>query len=78
MTKKKRMGLIIGLILILFIIYAVALYYFGATYPFYNSIKRDEFAIPGLDSSFVPQGFAYDEQTSTFCVGGYMSDGSAS
>lgn len=78
MTKKKKIGFIITMVMILLLALVVVLYYFGATYPYYDSIKKDELAIPGLDTTFVPQGFAYDQQTSNYFISGYMSDGSAS
>lgn len=78
MMLKKKLGIIISLTLIVLLALAVIIYYFGATYPYYDSIKKDEFAIPGLDTSFVPQGLSYDENSNNFLVGGYMSDGSKS
>jgi hypothetical protein len=35
----------------------VAIYYFGALYPYYDCLKRVEFQIQGLNEKFVPQGF---------------------
>lgn len=78
MLLKKKLSIIISLTLIILLALAVIIYYFGATYSYYDSIKKDEFAIPGLDTSFVPQGLSYDENSNNFFVGGYMSDGSKS
>ncbi len=56
----------------------VIFWYFGTSYgDFYKYTKR-EFAIPGLDTSFTPQGLTHDEQENLFFVSGYMSDGSGS
>lgn len=78
MTQKKKIGIGISLIIIILFALLIIVYYFGATYPYYNSIKKDEFAIPGLDTTFVPQGLCYDQNSTTFFVGGYMGDGSES
>lgn len=39
---------------------------------------ESEFSIPGLDTSFVPQGFTKIDGRNKYIVSGYMSDGSAS
>ena len=70
--KKKKL-IIIPLIFAL-IASAVIFYYFGASYPVYNTTMNVEFAIPGLNDNFVPQGFCYDQTTDTYLISGYMAD----
>ncbi len=76
--KVKKILFIIIPLIIAFLLGAVLIYYFGAFYPYYDSIKRVEFAIPGLNEKFVPQGFCYDDLTDTYFLSGYMADDSAS
>ncbi len=44
---------------------------------FYKDASRSA-KIPGLDEAFVPQGFAYSEELSSYLVCGYMSNSEAS
>ena len=63
MTKKKKVVLISIFFVFIVLFSAVMIYYYGATYPYYDSIRKEEFSIPGLDTTFVPQGFDFDEET---------------
>ena len=74
MTKKKKITLIVVGLVFLTLVAAVLIYYFGATHPYYNSIKKAEFQIPGLNEKFVPQGFDYDESSSNYFITGYMAN----
>lgn len=69
----KRKKLIIIPLILAFIISAVLIYYFGASYPVYNQTMNVEFSIPGLNEGFVPQGFCYDTITDTYLISGYMA-----
>lgn len=75
--RAKKTIKVIALILAI-LLGIVAIYYFGALYPYYDCLKRVEFQIPGLNEKFVPQGFCYDDISDTYFVSGYMSDNSAS
>ena len=78
MTKKARISLIVVASVVAIIFVALMIYFFGARYPDFDKLAKKEFAIPGLDTSFVPQGLEYDSQNQIFLVSGYMSDNSAS
>ena len=78
MTKKSKIILGVVSTLLILLITAISLFYFAQSHPQFESISRTEFAIPGLNTKFVPQGFAYDTSSSNYLVSGYMSDGSAS
>ena len=43
----------------------------------FRDAAKQEFLIPGLDTSFVPQGLSYDERTDAFFIGGYAFDNSS-
>ncbi|MBR2836347.1 MAG: hypothetical protein IKE43_11665 [Coriobacteriales bacterium] len=43
----------------------------------FRDAAKQEFLIPGLDTSFVPQGLSYDERSDAFFIGGYAYDSSA-
>lgn len=78
MTKKSKIILGITSTLLILLITAISLFYFAQSHPQFESISATEFAIPGLNTKFVPQGFAYDSNSSNYLVSGYMSDKSAS
>ena len=77
LTKKAKKLIIWGIILCLLFV-AIMIYYFGATHRDFEKVSQKEFAIPGLDSSFVPQGLDYDSVNDKFVVCGYMSNKSSS
>ena len=84
-TKAKRLKrALIALGIVLFFIAALFIFlmvwFFGAKYPAFGSIAKEEFTIPGLKEGISPQGIAplpeglkYD-----FAVSGYMVDKSPS
>ena len=78
MSKRKKIFLISAICLTGFIFSAVMIYYFGATYKEFDLLAKKEFSIPGLETTFVPQGMTYLENDGDFLIAGYMSDGSAS
>jgi len=78
MSKKAKVILAIVFVILLILTSAVLVYFCGASYPAFERIAKASFDIPGLDTTFVPQGLTYDEASDKFLVSGYMSDGSAS
>ena len=77
-SKKKKIKLIILFSCLGLFLITLLVYYFGASYPQFDKMATKEFEIPGLDSSFVPQGLEYDNVNDKFVVCGYMSNGSPS
>ena len=78
MSKKKKILLITLSSVLAAILLTLTIYYFGAFYPKFNKVAIKEFSIPGLETTFVPQGLTYSETTNQFFVTGYMGDKSAS
>lgn len=78
MTKKKKVLLITLSSILAIILLTLTIYYFGASYPSFKKVATKEFAMPGLETKFVPQGFTYSQTTNRFLISGYMSDKSAS
>ena len=76
--KKRRIIITSVLSVVILLFTTVMIYYFGAGYKDFSSISKKEFKIPGLDTTFVPQGMTYLETTNDFLVAGYMSSGEAS
>lgn len=52
--------------------------YFKLSVKEYYDNSERAFEIPGLSTSFVPQGFCYAEKDDLFLAGGYMTDKTAS
>ena len=84
-TKEKRLKrALIALGIILFIVIALFIFlmvwFFGAKYPKFESIAKEEFTIPGLKEGISPQGLAPLPEGSEydFAVSGYMVDKSPS
>lgn len=77
LSKKAKTLIIIGSVT-LFIFVTLMVYFFGARYPEFNQVSAKEFEIPGLETSFCPQGIDYDATNDKFVVCGYMGDGSPS
>lgn len=76
---KRKTKILISVAVVMALLFsAVILYYFGATYPEFDSMSQISFKIPGLDTSFVPQGLEYDAENDRFFVSGYMSNGESS
>lgn len=76
MKKKMKIGLSIIVALVLAIGVFAIVWFKGKTYKDFYAKATEEFAIPGLDSGFTPQGLASHD--ASFLVTGYMKDGSAS
>lgn len=72
--KRIGIGLLAFLLVVLVVLNA------GVTFKYWDYFKNSEgdFIIPGLMDAYVPQGFDYIEETDTYLMCGYMSDGSAS
>lgn len=56
----------------------LGVYYLWPWNKAFFDMSTKEFEIPGLDTSFVPQGFTKIDGTTEYLISGYMSDGSAS
>ena len=78
MTNKSKIIIGITSTLLIALIAAVSIFYFAQTHPIFESISAKEFAIPGLNTKFVPQGLTYDSNSSNYFITGYMSDNSDS
>lgn len=66
--------IVVAMILILLLLrLGVTAWYFD----YFNHVQS-EFLIPGLNDHWVPQGFDYIEESDTYLMCGYMSDGTAS
>ena len=77
-SKKAKISIIscVSVVAILFV--AVMVYYYGASFPGFKAIAKEEFKIPGLETKFTPQGMAYDSQTGKFLISGYFKNQDAS
>lgn len=71
MSKKFKI-LIIILSIVTILGCLLLVYYFGATYPVYSKIAKQEFEIPGLNEGFVPQGMCFVEEQNIWLITGYM------
>lgn len=85
MTQKIKKGKWIALGIILFLVFALGVFllvwYFGASFPVYDAVKREEIKIPGLEEGISPQGICMLSENGEgydFAMSGYMTDGSAS
>ena len=78
MSKGWKITLIVIASLFAFIFLFLGIYFLWPWNAKFFDIATKEFNIPGLDSTFVPQGFADIGDANTFIISGYMSDGSAS
>ncbi len=77
-SRKLTISLICVASVVAVLFVAVMVYYFGASYKAFDKVSKKEFQIPGLDTSFTPQGLAYVEEENVFLVSGYMSSGDPS
>lgn len=81
-TKKKkgRIALaIVGAFVLALGIFLIV-WYCGASYPQFDSLARQEFAIPGLSEGVCPQGLTdlpKNEQGYDFAMSGYLSSGAS-
>ncbi len=77
MSKGLKITLIVLVSIMVTIMLALGIYFlFPWNSTFFDSATI-EFAIPGLDTSFVPQGFSQIDEDK-YIISGYMNDGSAS
>jgi len=77
MSKGKKIAIIVPACIVLVVILAVLIYF---CYPWNSEFFKNaskEFLIPGLNTSFVPQGLTKLDD-GRFMVGGYMSNGEPS
>ena len=82
MSKAWKITIsVVSSILALILIF-LSVYYFWPWNKEFFAVASQEFAIPGLDTQFVPQGFTliedYPAETDKYLVCGYMNDGSPS
>ena len=77
-SKCLKINLIVWSVVFVVLTTAVLIYYFGATYPEFKKVATKSFKIPGLETSFVPQGLTFDSQNGDFLLTGYMSNDEAS
>ena len=78
MPKGIKIALIIFLTVIILLCCAVGVYYFFPWHRKFFNNADEEFAIPGLEDGFVPQGFTEIEGYDKYLISGYMDDGSPS
>lgn len=74
MKKKSKIGLTIVSVVLVVILVAGLIYFFGASYPAYEVLAKEEFNISGLSEGFIPQGISYDRVSGKFLLSGYMND----
>ena len=74
-TKAKKKIIVFSIVgaVLLLLIGAICIYYFGASYDFYNHVQV-EAKTPGLDDGFVPQGMCVVDNADAYLVSGYMKD----
>jgi hypothetical protein len=79
MKALKITGMVLLYIIVALILFALFLR-LGVTVAYFNFFHHAEaeFAIPGLNDNWVPQGFEYIADNDTYLLCGYMSDGTAS
>ena len=78
MSKAWKITISIIASLLILIMGFLAVYYLWPwNKEFFDNAKK-EWSIPGLDTSFTPQGLSKIQDQNKFLVSGYMSDGSAS
>lgn len=77
---KKSMKIIISVVvaLILAISIFAIVWFTGKNYKQFYAKAQEEFAIPGLEDGYVPQGLTYYQDSECFLSAGYMKDGSSS
>jgi len=78
MSKGWKITTIIIASILLIIFAAVGVYYLWPWNKKFFDNATKEFAIPGLDSAFVPQGMDKIEGQNKYIISGYMSDGTPS
>lgn len=78
MKKGLKIAICIVVTLVLAIGVFAIVWFKGKTYKHFYAKATEEFAVPGLDDGFTPQGLTYDAASQNFLATGYMKDGSAS
>ena len=73
----KIIGISLASLILLIAIFLAVWFLWPWNGAFFKNATK-EFAIPGLDTDFVPQGFTKVDGQNTYIVGGYMAKGSAS
>lgn len=78
--KLKKICIKVLTGVLIFVLVVLAVLHIGVTVKYWDYYRHSDalFVIPGLMDNYVPQGFDWDEQTDTYFMCGYMSDGSAS
>lgn len=78
MKKGAKIAISIISALVLAIGVFAIVWFCGKDYEHFYAKAKEEFAVPGLEEGFTPQGLTYYEDKDNFLVTGYMKDGSAS
>lgn len=78
MAKGWKVTIIIVSILLITIIMAGSVYFFWPWHKNFFNNADEEFEIPGLDTSFCPQGMTELPEHNRYIISGYMDDGSPS
>ena len=79
-SRKGRIALCIVGAAVLALGVFLIVWYCGASYPQFDSLARQEFAIPGLSDGVCPQGLTAlpeNEQGYDFAMSGYLSSGAS-
>ena len=77
-VKKILRNVLLGLLV--FVLVLLAALHIGVTVKYRDYFKNSHavFRIPDLMDNYVPQGFDWDQETDTYFMCGYMSDGTSS
>ena len=78
MKKVKKIFLISIAVLLILIVSFLGVYFLWPWNSAFFDKADKEFLIPGLDTTFVPQGITKVDGKNQFLISGYMSDGSPS
>lgn len=78
MKKPLKITLIVISSFLVLIMGFLAVYFFWPWNKDFFDKAKEEFAIPGLEDGFVPQGFTKIDGTKNYLICGYMVDGSPS
>lgn len=78
MSKGWRIAVIsVALFLVMLFLVVMVYYFWPWNKKFFDNANK-EFAIPGLNENFVPQGFTQLEEKNQYLISGYMSDSTPS
>ena len=78
MSKTKKAIIISVSSFLALILVFMAVYFLWPWNKSFFDVAVKEFAIPGLDTSFTPQGFTKLQENDKYVISGYMSDGGPS